>query len=269
MSELDILEKELKIYINEINDCVDQSLIIAKNYCDFRGMVEGFKDNIYWLDVCDSPSVIRYVNSVTKMLRSEFITLPWKVLECDKDNKWIPAQLVPANPKRVAGDGVKSLSRACKLFEKAYTRFQDSNFKSTDLFDALTRQNILSNYQDFEPEFGIISINPEKILSLINEVDELSNSEQFIHLSAARHEGIAHSLDISFQRVKDEKGVLNTKFTIASLLSFGEKTMELVYAFEECWRRKRNPKVVTSIQSRQSLDQTYWSALRSGLTNNK
>lgn len=261
MNETEKLEAELLIYFDEINQCIDQSLLISDNYARFRGMMESFKANIHWLEVCTSPSIIRYVNSVTKMLRSEFITLPWKILDCDKE--WLPGQLAKPrrNIKRVAGDGVKTLSRASKLFCEAYKISKSIDNK---IFYKLMRQNILSNFPDGRIETTDLEKKISKLISINETVSNLTKSDEFTHIKVARHEGIAHSLNICGDRLRDEEGKLDTEFTVGNLLTFGENLMEVVQDFDLSWRSKKRTSLQNLIKSGQDRDQIFWNTLREG-----
>lgn len=255
------LINECTIYIDEINICIDSSLSIASNYCEYRGMMEGFQRNVAWLDDCGTVSTIRYINSVTGMLRRELITLPWKVLDCDPNDRLKPARLALTNKRRKPGDGIRSLTRASKLFKLLYEYRQKGNL-GKELEICIIKN--MGSRVEAEIDQAIYSSRMEKLDALCDEILILTKTIDFKHISAARHEGIAHSLDTSSVRINDNEGLLNNVYTIAEMLSFSETVMELIHEFDKYWRGVAHPELKKRICGRSELDQEFWMILKNG-----
>lgn len=254
---------ECNYYIEEINLCIDSCLNIVRQYCECRGMIEGFRRNIEWLDNCNSAPTIRYVNNVTRLLRHELISLPWKALDCDQVEHIRPARVkTTLRKKRVRGDGVRSLTRASKLFKLLLSHCDENNLNDT------LEVCVIKNMS--ERIFGLVTKGTYmnrmiKLNEVCNDIETLISSNDFKHISASRHEGIAHSLEISSTRVNDTAGILDTLYTVNDLLSFSDNVMELIHKFDRYWRGVSHSNFKKLIETKSEFDQGFWKQLKIGL----
>jgi hypothetical protein len=254
---------EKLVYIKEIDAVLGSCLEGAKDYSDCRGMMEAFRDNISRLDGAPI-SVARYLTSVRRLANAEFVMICWKIMEPLnnpglKAGTYEPGGLnrFVSDPGRRTGDQIRTLPRLAYLFTTAIEAYPNLlKTKFSDDFDGVPQERISHQAKKHEQE----------LRQVCNEIENLGKSTTYWKLSITRHEGFAHSLEISRRRLRYPNSIGPAKLKFSELFEFGDAAMDLCFRFESHWRSVARPMVHQLVGTRRLLDQHFWELLHSGIS---